>query len=208
MKESAARDNPWQTTETTTRFENPWMRVIENAVVHPNGTKGHYTVVHFKNRAVAVIPIDAFDHTWLVGQFRYPHDSYEWEIPEGGCTPGEEPADCARRELAEETGLTAGDLELILEMQLSNSVTDEVSFTYVARDLIQGAPSPDPSEQLALRRLPVDDAIAMAVSGEIRDALSVASLLKLAALRGRDWRVAHEGQGIRENLAAARHSRT
>ncbi len=175
--------NPWQTKQSTTRFENPWFRIVENEVIHPNGDPGHYTVVHFKNRAVAVIPIDAFDHTWLVGQFRYPHDSYEWEIPEGGCEEAEEPVEGARRELTEETGLAAGEMELILEMQLSNSVTDEVSYTYVARNLIQGAPCPEPSEQLVLRRLPVDEAIHMAVSGEIRDALSVASLLKLAAIR-------------------------
>ncbi len=183
MPESDQAANPWVTKQSTTRFENPWLRIVENEVIHPNGDPGQYTVVHFKNRAVAIIPIDAFDHTWLVGQYRYPHDTYEWEIPEGGCKADEDPLDCARRELAEETGLAADDLELILEMQLSNSVTDEVSHTYVARNLIQGAASPEPSEQLALRRLPVDEAIAMAVSGEIRDALSVASLLKLGALR-------------------------
>ncbi len=179
-----SESNPWTTKKTTERFDNPWITVIENEVIHPNGEDGLYTIVHFKRKAVAVVPIDDDDHTWLVGQFRYAHDCYEWEIPEGGSDPGEEPIECAKRELLEETGLIADDYELILEMQLSNSVTDEVSYSYVARGLTQSEAAPEASEELSLRRLPVDEAIRMAAKGDIRDALSVATLLKLARVRG------------------------
>ena len=175
--------NPWQTLGSVTRFENPWMRIVQNDVVNPTGSRSEYTVVHFKNRAVSVIPVDAEGYTWLVGQYRYAVGSYEWEIPAGGAPEGESILACAKRELSEETGLVASEWELVLDgLQLSNSVTDELAYTYVARGLSQRAASPDETEQLALRRLPLDDAFQMALTGEIKDAFSVVSLLKLKHL--------------------------
>ena len=177
------RSNPWTTTSTRTSFENPYFIVSERDVLTPAGTPGYYGVIHFKRHAVGVVPIDADDNTWLVGQYRYPHDTYEWEIPEGGADPGETPLDCAKRELLEETGIAAADWELLQEMQVSNSVTDEVSTTFVARGLSFSAAQPDPTEQHTVRKLPLAEAIEMAINGEIRDSISVAALLKLGCVR-------------------------
>ncbi len=185
MKSNPA--NPWQTHETKTVYDNPWIRVSESRVTNPGGGDGIYGVVHFKNRAVGVIPIDDDDHTWLVGQFRYPTNSYEWEIPEGGCPEGEKPLDAAKRELKEETGLIASDYEKLIDgMALSNSVCDELSTVFVARGLSQHSPAPDETEDLCIRRLPLDEAIQMAIDGTIRDSISVASLLKIAILQNRN----------------------
>lgn len=163
------------------------MRIVQNDVINPAGGQGEYTVVHFKNRAVSVIPIDADGYTWLVGQFRYAVDSYEWEIPAGGAPKGESTLACAKRELLEETGLVADDWEPILDgLQLSNSVTDELAYAYVARTLTQRTPAPDPTERLSLRRLPLEHVFDMAMHGEIRDAFSVVSLLKLKQLLSRN----------------------
>lgn len=178
-----ATENPWQIHRTDEIYENPWIRVVEHQVTNPSGNPGIYGVVHFKNTAVAVIPVDEEGWTWLVGQFRFPTGTYEWEVPEGGAPAGEKPEDCARRELREETGLLATDLRPILEMQLSNSTTSECSISYLATGITTGAASPEETEKLAVRRLPLDEAIAMARRNEIRDALSVASLLQLDALR-------------------------
>lgn len=172
--------NPWKTLTSNLRFENPWMRVVQNDVINPSGGDGEYTVIHFKNRAVAVIPLDEQNYTWLVGQFRYATNSFEWEIPEGGAPDGESTLECAKRELAEETGLTATRWDLISEnLQLSNSVTDERGDTYLARGLTQNAATPEDTEQLHVRRLPLSEAIDMAINGEITDAFSVVSLLRL-----------------------------
>lgn len=176
------RANPWQTLRTKTSFENPFFTVSERDVITPAGEPGYYGVIHFKRHAVGAIPIDTDGSTWLVGQYRYPHDRYEWEIPEGGADPGESPLDCARRELFEETGISAARWELLQEMQVSNSVTDEVSTTFLARGLSFSEPRPDGTEQLAIRKLPLADAIDLAIDGTIRDSISVASLLKLRAL--------------------------
>lgn len=172
--------NPWATHSSELKYENPWIRVVENRVTNPTGGDGIYGVVHFVHRAVGVIPIDEENHTWLVGQFRYARNSYEWEIIEGGVKPDEQLLASAKRELREESGIEAENYRLILsEIQLSNSVTDEVGFIYVARGLAFHEPDPDPTEELKLRRVPLTEAFRMVEDGEIRDSLSVMGLLKL-----------------------------
>lgn len=173
--------NPWTTTASRSVYRNPWIHVREDQVVNPGGGRGIYGVVEYQNRAVGVIPIDDEDHTWLVGQYRYPHGCYEWEIPEGGCPRGETLLECARRELVEETGLVADRYELLLDgLQLSNSVSDETAYVFVARGLAFGAAAPEETEALQVRRLPLAEAIQMAADGRIRDAMSVAGLLRVA----------------------------
>lgn len=177
---SENHDNPWQTLDSRLKFENPWIRIVQNDVINPSGGLGEYTVVHFKNRAVAVIPVDEANHTWLVGQYRYATNSFEWEIPEGGAPDGESTLACAKRELLEETGLVASTWQLIsADLQLSNSVTDELGYTYLARDLSQSEATPEDTEQLHVRRLPLEQAFEMAIQGQITDAFSVVSLLRL-----------------------------
>ena len=176
--------NPWTTLRSREVYLNPWIRVREDDVLKPNGSPGIYGVVEYRNRAVGVVPIDDEDHTWLVGQYRYTQHRYEWEIPEGGCPEGESLEDCARRELLEETGLVAAKLEpLLLDLQLSNSVSNETAHLFVARQLTQEAPQPEDTEQLAVRRLPLSEAIEMAATGQIRDAMSVIALLTLARIQ-------------------------
>ena len=176
-------ENPWITHSIRPVYENPWIRVTESEVTNPGGGPGIYGVVHFKNRAIGVVPIDAEGHTWLVGQYRYTLESYEWEIPEGGCPAGESPLDAAKRELAEETGLIAGHYRLLFDnLALSNSVTDERATIYLATDLTRAEASPEETEDLAIRRLPLPEAIAMVHRGEITDSISVIALLALASL--------------------------
>ncbi len=176
-------DNPWTTLSTRLVYENPWLRVREDQVLNPSGNPGIYGVVMYRNKAVGVVPVDDDDHTWLVGQYRYPHHRYEWEIPEGGCPEGEEPVECAKRELLEETGLIAEHFELIGEMQLSNSTTDEVGYMFLARGITHSQACPEETEKLEVKRVPLEEAIRMVMDGEIRDSLSVAALLKIGMMR-------------------------
>jgi len=171
--------NPWKTLTSKEIYDNPWIKIVENDIINPSGGTGIYGVVHFKNIAVAIIPIDKYGNTYLVGQYRYTMNSYEWEIPMGGGAKNIPPLLSAQRELLEETGLIAEKWENILESQVSNSVTDEISITYVATMLSQQQAEPEETEELKIKKLPIAEAINMAINGEIKDLISVASLLKL-----------------------------
>lgn len=174
--------NPWKTLSQKEIYSNPWIRVEEHQVINPNGGQGIYGKVHFKGRAMAVIPIDEEGYTWLVGQYRYTLDEYSWEVPMGGVPLEEDILDGAKRELKEETGLTAEEWINIARIHTSNSVTDEEGFIYVAKGLSQGETEFDDTEDLAIKRLPLSEAIDMVMKGEITDSLSMAGLLKVKLL--------------------------
>eukprot|EP01137_Pigoraptor_chileana_P035298 Opistho-2@29093 len=128
-------NNPWTTLTEEVVYNNPWIKVTSHKVLNPNGGEGIYGKVHFKNIAIGVIPLFENGDTLLVGQFRYPLNAYSWEIPEGGGKLEVDPIDSAKRELIEETGLIASKWTKLLEMHLSNSVSDEFSIIYLAEDL-------------------------------------------------------------------------
>jgi 8-oxo-dGTP pyrophosphatase MutT (NUDIX family) len=175
--------NPWKTLSTEKIYENPWIRVREDKVVRPDGLPGIYGVVHFKNRAVGVLPVDEDGAIWLVGQHRYPLKAYSWEIPEGGCPETESPEDTAQRELREETGLRAGRIELVATTHLSNSVSDELGYVFRATELTEGADEQEGTERIAVRKVAWDEAWRMLKEGEITDSLSVIAILTEAVRR-------------------------
>ena len=115
---SSEQKNPWQTRSEKLVYENPWIRVEEHQVINPAGGNGIYGKVHFKNKAIGVVALDDQNNTWLVGQFRYPLNEWSWEIPEGGGPLGIEVLASAKRELKEETGLTALHWSEIARMHL------------------------------------------------------------------------------------------
>lgn len=170
--------SPWQTLRIDRIYDNPWIQVSHRQVINPSGGNGIYGVVHFKHIAIGIVPIDAAGFTWLVGQYRYPLQRYSWEIPEGGGLWSVPPLDSAKRELLEETGIVAQIWTPLLEMHLSNSVTDEYSIAFIAQELELGPAQPEETEQLQIRRILFADAVQMVLQGEITDALSVAALLK------------------------------
>lgn len=181
-EEKVKRIGPWKVLKERSAYTNPWIEVTHSEVLDPNDRAGVYGTVHFKNRAIAVLPLDQDNHTWLVGQHRFPLDSYSWEIPEGGGPLHEPPLLAAQRELKEEVGLVAKRWDQILEMHMSNSVTDEASVSYLARDLTEGDAAPESTEELKVLRLPFAEVYQMVLRGEITDALSVATILRVRLL--------------------------
>ncbi len=175
-------ENPWKTLSSKFIYDNPWIQLTEFDVVNPGGGLGIYGKVHFKNRAVGVMVLDAQNNTYLVGQYRYTLDEYSWEIPEGGGPIGLDPLDSAKRELLEETGLVANHWELLLEMHLSNSVSDELAILYLATELTQLEPEPEETEQLQIIKLPFDEAYQLVMDGKIKDSMSVAAIQKTKLL--------------------------
>lgn len=173
----------WKKLSSRTVYENDWMAVREDHVVNPGGGENHYGHVHFKNRAVAIIALDDAGNTWLVGQDRYTLGEYSWELPMGGAPLDEPPLMAAKRELQEETGIRAGNWEELMRLHTSNSITDEVGFAYVATDLSYGDTKFEETEDLKIRKLPLEDAVKMVLDGQITDAISAAALLRISTVR-------------------------
>ncbi len=178
-------NNPWQTVGSTEVYDNPWINVTHRDVINPSGNQGIYGVIHFKNLAIGVIPLDEDLNTWLVGQYRYTLRQYSWEIPEGGGPMGMPPLESAKRELIEETGIRAEEWREILNIHTSNSVTDETGIVFLAQKLHFGEAQPEETEELRVRRLPLEEAVQMAIDGRITDSMSLAGLLKVQVMLDR-----------------------
>lgn len=174
--------NPWKFQSSKNLYDNAWLSLDEDDVINPGGGLSHYGKIHFKNIAIGIIPIDENNNTWLVGQYRYVPDCYSWEIPMGGGPLDTDPLESAKRELKEETGLSATLWQELMQLHTSNSVTDERGLIYVAKGLSEGDTEFGETEDLKIIKLPLKDAVQRVMGGEITDSVSVAGLLKLAAL--------------------------
>lgn len=159
--------------------ENPWFAVEAYRATAPTGAPADYWVQRFRNRAVGIVPLHEDGTVTLVGQWRFPSDSYSWELPEGGVPAGETLLEGARRELREEAGLEAADWRRILVLQLSNSSSDEAGELYLATGLTPCDCAPEAVEELAVARVPFAEALAAATSGAVQDSLTVAGLLRV-----------------------------
>ena len=178
-----ATSGPWTRHGRRVAYENPWIVVWHDDVTRPDGGPGIYGVVHFRNAAAGVVVLDDADQVLLVGQHRYTLDDYSWEIPEGGVAPNEDPLDGIRRELREETGMSAREWRQIGSYALSNSITDERGLLWLATGLSEGEAAPDPTEDLAVRWVPFDEALAMTFDGRITDAVSIMGIQRVALTR-------------------------
>jgi 8-oxo-dGTP pyrophosphatase MutT (NUDIX family) len=179
------RHNPWITTSTAVRYENPWISVRHDEVVDPSGRPGIYGVVTPKNLALGVLPIFDDGSVLLVGQYRYALSKYSWEMPEGGGAPGIDPLESIARELREETGHEARAWHPLYDITLSNSVADERALAWVAWDLhplTEGA-EPESTEDLAHWRVPFAEVVAMVWAGEIHDSMTATAVSMVEAQR-------------------------
>ena len=184
----------WKKINSQIVFENDWMTVRDDQVINPGGGENQYGHVHFKNKAVAIVPLDDDMNTWLVGQDRYTLNTFTWEIPMGGAPLAEDPLIAANRELKEETGLRASRWSRIMNLHTSNSITDEEAIVYVAQGLTQGEPEFEETENIEIRKLSLTDAVNMVFRGEITDAISCAALLRINA-----------SKNLSENLDSINH---
>lgn len=170
--------NPWNLLNKKDVYESPWISVSHHDILNPVGNPGTYSVVHFKNFAIGVLPLDENFNTWIVGQFRYPFNMFTWEIPEGGGPLNIDPRESAKRELEEECGIIANKFTFIQHMQLSNSATDEVAYLYVAQNLSFTKSSPDDNEELHVKKIHFNELYEMVLNGKVTDSLTVAAVLK------------------------------
>ncbi len=169
---------PWKRLQRTRIYQNPWIHLWHDTVLRPNGSEGIYGVVDFQNRALGVIALNNKGEIALIGQHRYPLDTYTWEIPEGGGPMDEDPLTAIQRELREETGYLARKwIPLLAEIQLSNSVTNEKAWIWLAQDLEYVGVDPDETEELQIQWIPLEEALIWVDTGKIVDSISIMALL-------------------------------
>lgn len=168
---------PWRQLDQQLVYQNPWISVTHENVLTPAGTAGIYGVVHFKSHAVGVVPVDDEGRVWLVKQFRYTLNQYSIEIPEGGSPLADDMLETAKRELREETGLTASEWTHLLDLHTSNSVTDESGVIYLAQGLVEGDTEHEATEDIEVLRVPLAEAVDWIFAGKITDSLSIMGLL-------------------------------
>ena len=138
-------------------------------------------VVHHPGSAV-IVPVHDDGTVVLVRQYRHPAVRYLLEVPAGTLADGERPETGAARELEEELGLVAEQLDKLAEFFVSPGFLEEKMWVYLATGLTEGRPNPDEDEVLDIVRLPIGDALEMITSGEIQDAKTIIGLI-LAAPR-------------------------
>lgn len=175
--------NPWTTLSTEDIYENTWIKLEEHQVINPAGGKGIYGKIYFKNKAIGIVALDENQNTWLVGQHRYPLNEWSWEIPEGGGPLETDVLESAKRELREETGLQATRWQMVQRTHLSNSVSDEEGFVFLAEGLRQGVTQLEETEaDMKVWKLPFTEALQMVLDGKITDSLSVTGILRVARI--------------------------
>lgn len=168
----------WTDAGGETLVDNPWLRVTRHAATAPTGAGADYVVARPRNLAVGVLPLHDDGTVTLVGQARFALMNHSWEMPEGGAPFDEDPLAGVQRELAEEAGLKARFWTEVLRMELSNSLTDERAIAWLAWGLTPVPASPDPTEVIATVRVPFTAVMAEIDRGSIRDAFTVATVLK------------------------------
>ena len=170
-------ESPWRTLAATEVYRNPWIAVTEYAVLRPDGTPGIYGVVDPGDN-VSVVALGDDGTITLVGAFLYPLQRYEWTIPSGKVEPDELPEEAARRELAEEAGIEAARWDLLGAYALSPGISTQISYIYLARDLTRIPPSPEATEQLVLRQMPLADAFDECLRGGYTSAVTALGILR------------------------------
>jgi len=138
--------------------------------------------------AAAVVPLladgDSADPAvLLIRQYRYAAGGMVWEIPAGVLEAGEAPVDCARRELREETGADADQIEHLTTIFTTPGFTDEVIHLFLATGIRGGAARPNPDEFIEVEARPLSQALGMIRDGEIRDGKTIVALLFVAGFR-------------------------
>ncbi len=180
---SADKELCEKTISTTTVFDGKIIKVKRDDVLLPNGNKAFREVVEH-NGGVCIAPLTKDNKLVFVRQFRYPYKEVILELPAGKLEKGEDPKSAGLRELSEETGYTAKEIKDLGILYPTPGYCGEKIYIFFAPSLEKGEQHLDTDEFLALEEIPLDKALEMVMSGEIRDAKTQVAVLKIARILG------------------------
>ena len=164
-----------------TVYRGPVFTVTTDHVQEPGGVQVRRDVIHHSG-SVVVLAVDdsaATPRVLLERQYRHAANDYLWELPAGRIDPGEQELQAAKRELLEETGYTAAKWRRILKFYASPGFVAETMSVFLATGLRAGEAQPEEDEIIYKRLVPLPTAVRMVVSGAIRDAKTISSVLWL-----------------------------
>ena len=186
-----------------TIYDGKIIRVEKWRVSLPDGREAAREVVIHKG-AAAIVPVDAQGMVTLVRQHRVALDTFTWEIPAGKLdSVSEDPLDCAKRELEEETGLRAANWRRLSHVITTPGFCTEQISIYLATELSQHEAHADQDEFLRLQKMPLDEAVNRVMAGEFRDAKTCLGLLMAARVLADQPRLPRWGDGMPPNRRMA-----
>ena len=186
-----------------TIYDGKIIRVEKWRVSLPDGREAAREVVIHKG-AAAIVPVDAQGMVTLVRQHRVALDTFTWEIPAGKLdSVSEDPLDCAKRELEEETGLRAANWRRLSHVITTPGFCTEQISIYLATELSQHEAHADQDEFLRLQKMPLDEAVNRVMAGEFRDAKTCLGLLMAARVLADQPRLPRWGDGLPPNRRMA-----
>lgn len=159
-----------------TIYSGPIFDVETHDVILPNGKQAKRDIVVNPN-AAAIVAIDDQQRIILVRQYRDSAQRIMLEIPAGKMDPGEDAITCARRELREETGYVATNMESLFAMRVSPGFSSEIIHIMLATDLQLGDTDPDEDEFVEVMHMPIEEITAMIMKGDIQDGKTIAGVL-------------------------------
>lgn len=172
---------PWKTLSSKVVYETSWIKMREDAVIDPEGNPGSYSFLDTPP-AVLIIPRTPEGDIYIVGQYRYPTKLHSWEFAGGG-SDGEYLLSAAKRELEEETGITAARWRELGTTQTMNGASNEHSVIFLAEDLNTSHITAQSEEAITeIRKVSKDEFLEMVASGEFTDSQSLAAYMKAATL--------------------------
>ncbi len=167
-----------KTTATEYKFKGRIINTRVDDVLLPDGSQSTREIVEH-NGGVGILPYDGQGNIYLVRQYRHPYGEVILEIPAGKIEQGEHPAVCGKRELKEETGITAAHWQDMGVVYPTPGYCTEKIYVFIATELTHGDTDFDQGEFVELVKMPLTQAIEMVMSGQIRDAKTQIALLKL-----------------------------
>lgn len=193
---SRVSENPWKTLATRVVYADPWLRLREDTVVRPDGQDGIYAVVELRPSG-GIVALNDADEVALVAQWRYPLGRMSVEIPTGGSEASDpDMLAAAKRELREETGLTARSWRELGFLDNSNGSTTDIAQMFLATGLEAGADAQDPEEQIILSWMPFGHVVEKVLAGSITESVSVAAILKVEMLRRKSGNSGYSRPGL------------
>ena len=163
----------WQTLNSKVVYENKFLSVHEDLVVHPNGTHTLYYVID-RGPFSIIVPLTPTNETYLVGQYRYAIKKYSWEFPMGS-VKGKGYLDMAKQELKEETGLTATSWVRVGKFAVAAGHANQITEVFLAKDLTSGKAEPEENEVLEAKKVALADIPSLIKSGEIIDGVTISA---------------------------------